>query len=47
MQFKKNVITESLKLEASEKKYFSEKPQNIVITEEQFERLIGTISSEK
>jgi hypothetical protein len=40
MKFKKKVLSESLNLKLNGIKTFSEKPQNIIITESQLERLI-------
>jgi len=47
MEFNKKTLNESLNLAGSEKKTFSEKPQNIVISEEQLERLIQKVTKEK
>lgn len=40
MEFKKKTLNESMEMKSNGKKYFSEKPQNIVISEAQLERLI-------
>lgn len=47
MEFKKKYLNEALNIDSSDKKTFSEKPQNIVISEEQLERLINKVSKEK
>jgi len=47
MEFKKKYLNEALNIDNSDKKTFSEKPQNIVISEEQLERLINKVSKEK
>lgn len=47
MEFKKKVLNEELKLKSDGKKTFSEKPQNIIISESQLERLIETINDIK
>ncbi len=44
MEFKKSVLVESLKVESNNVKTFSEKPQNIVISEAQLERLIEKLN---
>ena len=40
MEFKKQALNEALEIKSSGKKSFSKKPQNIVISEAQLERLI-------
>jgi len=40
MEFKKKTLNESMEMKSNGKKSFSEKPQNIVISEAQLERLI-------
>jgi len=47
MEFKKKYLNEALEIKGSDKKTFSEKPQNIVVSEEQLERLITKVSKEK
>jgi hypothetical protein len=47
MEFKKKILSESLNLKTNKVKTFSEKPQNIVITEEQLERLIEKVNIKK
>jgi len=47
MEFKKKNLNEALNIKGSDKKTFSEKPQNIVISEEQLDRLINKVSKEK
>lgn len=47
MKFNKKTLNEALSMENSGKKTFSEKPQNIVISEEQLERLIQKVTKEK
>ena len=44
MEFKKSTLMEHLNVEANGVKTFSEKPQNIVISEEQLERLIERLN---
>ena len=44
MDFKKSNLTEHLNVENNGVKTFSEKPQNIVISEEQLERLIERLN---
>jgi len=40
MEFKKKTLNEAMDMKSTGKKSFSEKPQNIIISEEQLERLI-------
>jgi len=40
MEFKKKTLNETMEIKSTGKKSFSEKPQNIVISEAQLERLI-------
>jgi hypothetical protein len=47
MEFKKSALRESLELKSNNVETFSKKPQNIVMTEAQLERLISKISKEK
>ena len=47
MEFKKAILAEHLNIESNGVKTFSEKPQNIVISEEQFERLIEKLNESK
>lgn len=47
MEFKKSTLMEHLNVEANGVKTFSEKPQNIVISEEQLERLIEKLNETK
>ena len=47
MEFKKSNLMEHLKAESNGVKTFSEKPQNIVISEEQLERLIEKLNESK
>ena len=47
MEFKKKVLKEALALKTKNKKTFSEKPQNIIISENQLERLIEKINTKK
>ena len=44
MEFKKSNLTEHLNVETNGVKTFSEKPQNIVISEEHLERLIERLN---
>jgi hypothetical protein len=46
MEIKKSYLSEAMNLEKG-KETFSEKPQNIIMTESQFERLIEKINTEK
>ena len=45
MKFKKKLLSESLNLPKVNKKTFSDKPQNIIITEDQLERLIEKVDN--
>lgn len=47
MEFKKKTLNEALEINTNGKKSFSEKPQNIVISESQLERLIEKIKTNK
>jgi len=47
MKFKKSILSEHLKMESNGVKTFSEKPQNIVISESQLERLIEKLNEKK
>lgn len=44
MEFKKRLIKESLNIEKSESKTYSKNPQNIILSEDQFERLINNLT---
>jgi len=44
MEFKKKILNETLKIKSTSDKSFSKKPQNIVISETQLERLIEKIN---
>jgi len=44
MEFKKKVLNETLEIKSDGKKSFSKKPQNIVISEAQLERLIEKLN---
>lgn len=44
MEFKKKLLRESLEMESNDVKTYSEKPQNIVLTESQLERLIENLN---
>ena len=44
MEFKKKILNESLNVKSDGKKSFSKKPQNIVISETQLERLMVKIN---
>jgi len=44
MEFKKKLIKESLNIEKSEGKTYSKNPQNIILSEDQFERLINNLT---
>jgi len=47
MEFTKKVLMESLEIPTSGKKTYSEKPQNIILTESQLETIIAKLSKEK
>ena len=44
MKFKKKTIKESLNIEKKEKNTYSKNPQNIILSEDQFERLISNLT---
>ncbi len=44
MEFKKKILRESMELESNNVKTYSDKPQNIVMTETQLERLIQSLN---
>lgn len=44
MKFKKKTIKESLNIEKKEQKTYSKNPQNIILSEDQFERLISNLT---
>jgi len=44
MEFKKKLLRESLEMEGNGVDTYSEKPQNIVLTESQLERLIENLN---
>jgi hypothetical protein len=44
MKFKKKTIKESLNIKKTEIETYSKKPQNIIMSEGQFERLIGNLT---
>lgn len=44
MEFKKKLLSESLEMKSNGVKTYSEKPQNIVLTESQLERLIENLN---
>ena len=47
MEFTKKVLMEGLDVPTNGKKTYSEKPQNIVLTESQLESIIVTLSKDK
>jgi hypothetical protein len=47
MEFTKKVLMESLEVPTNGKKTYSEKPQNIILTESQLESVIAKLSKEK
>jgi len=47
MEFTKKNLNEALNVENTGKKTFSKKPQSIVISEEQLERLIQKVTKNK
>ena len=44
MEFKKKILRESLEMKSNGVKTYSEKPQNIILTESQLERLIEKLN---
>lgn len=44
MEFKKKILRESMELESNGVETYSEKPQNIIMTESQLERLIQNLN---
>ena len=44
MEFKKKLLRESLDMKSNNVKTYSEKPQNIILTESQLERLIENLN---
>lgn len=44
MEFKKKILRESLEIKSNGVKTYSEKPQNIIVTESQLERLIEKLN---
>ena len=44
MEFKKKILRESLEMDSNGVKTYSEKPQNIIVTESQLERLIEKLN---
>jgi hypothetical protein len=47
MEFTKKILMESLEVPTNGKKTYSEKPQNIILTESQLESIIAKLSKEK
>lgn len=47
MEFKKKILREMLEIKSNDKKTFSKKAQNIIISESQLERLIEKINNIK
>jgi hypothetical protein len=47
MKFEKKVLLENLNIKPTGLKTFSEKPQSVVITESQLERIITKLSKKK
>jgi len=47
MEFRKKLLRESLMMEENGVTTFSEKPQNIIMSESQLERLIENIQNKK
>jgi hypothetical protein len=47
MEFTKKVLMESLEVPTNGKKTYSEKPQNIILTESQLETIIAKLSKDK
>jgi hypothetical protein len=45
MEFKKKVLREAVNVESNNVKTFSEKPQNVIVTESQLERLIENLNN--
>ena len=44
MEFKKKILRETLEMESNGVNTYSEKPQNIIVTESQLERLIEKLN---
>lgn len=44
MEFKKKILRESMELESNGIETYSEKPQNIIMTESQLDRLIQNLN---
>lgn len=44
MKFKKKVLREAVNVKSNNVKTFSEKPQNVIVTESQLERLIENLN---
>ena len=44
MEFKKKILRETLEMDSNGVKTYSEKPQNIIVTESQLERLIEKLN---
>jgi len=44
MKFKKKILRESLQTDSNNVKTYSEKPQSIILTESQLERLIENLN---
>jgi hypothetical protein len=44
MEFKKKVLREAVNVESNNVKTFSEKPQSVIVTESQLERLIENLN---
>ena len=44
MEYKKKILRESLEMDSNGVKTYSEKPQNIIVTESQLERLIEKLN---
>lgn len=47
MKFEKKVLLENLSIKPSGLKTFSEKPQSVVVTESQLERIIAKLTKKK
>lgn len=47
MKFEKKVLLENLNVKLSGLKTFSEKPQSVIVTESQLERIIAKLSKNK
>ena len=47
MEFTKKILFEGMEIKTEGKKTYSEKPQSVVVTESQLERIIAKLSKKK